>query len=138
MKKLILALFLLPIFVFAQKTAVKPQPQKAGFIVTGTVTDIVEGTLVKLVNANDNSDMATGKVSNGKFSLNGAITEPVLARIFIGNEPPQYVYLENKKITINGSKNDLQHLKITGSSSHNDFLEFQKVFTPLFTTLNTT
>jgi peroxiredoxin len=48
------------------------------------------------------------------------------------------VYVENKKMTVSGSKTNIQHLKVTGSSAHNDFVRFQEIFNPLITSLNTT
>ena len=109
----------MPLYVFAQKT---------GFEITGSVTGIAEGAQVKLENANDNSSMSSAKVTAGKFTLKGSVEEPQLCKLTIGSEQPQFIYVENKKITITGSKADIQHLKVTGSSSHQDFMKFQEVF----------
>jgi peroxiredoxin len=132
MKRLFLILFLLPVYVFSQ-TASSP-----GFIITGSVTGFADGTPVKIVNGNDNSDMAVAKITNGKFVIKGSVEEAQLCKLAFGNEEPQYIYVENKKITVAGSKADLQHLKITGSTAHQDFMKFQQTFTPLLTSLNST
>ncbi len=132
MKRFFLILFLLPLHVFGQKAS------PPGFIVTGSVTGFAEGTPVKIVNGNDNSDMATAKITNGKFIIKGVVDEPLLCKLAIGSEAPQYIYIENKKITVAGSKNDLQHLKITGSPVHQDFMKFQQTFNPLLSSLNST
>ena len=130
MKTFFIGLFLLPLFVFSQTNN--------GFVLTGAVTGFPEGTMVKLINGNDNSDMAATKIGGGKFMIKGSVDEAQLCKLAIGNENPQYIYVENKKITVTGSKTDLQHLKVTGSASHQDFMTFQKVFTPLMSSLNVT
>ncbi|HET9825133.1 MAG TPA: TlpA disulfide reductase family protein, partial [Chitinophagaceae bacterium] len=130
MKTVFAGLFLLPLFVFSQA--------KPGFVLSGSVSGFPEGTAVKLVNGNDNSDMAVTKVAGGKFVFKGSVDEAQLCKLAIGDEAPQYVYLENKKITVSGSKSDLQHLKVTGSTAHQDFMTFQKVFGPLIASLNAT
>jgi len=129
MRRFILFLFLLPLSAMAQKP---------GYSIVGSVTGFAEGTAVKLVNGNDNGDMAAAKIAKGKFVLNGSVDEPTLCKLAIGSEAPQYIYVENKKMTVAGSKSALQNLKITGSPSHEDFLKFQHTFNPLISSLNAT
>jgi peroxiredoxin len=129
MKRIFLVLFLMPLCVFAQKP---------GFEINGSVTGFPEGAPVKLENANDNSSMGSGKVAAGKFTIKGTVEEPQLCRLTVGSEQPQFIYVENKKITVSGSKADIQHLKIAGSASHQDFMKFQEIFNPLISSLNGT
>src|SRR4030095_5327083 len=129
MRRFILFLFLLPLSAMAQKP---------GYSIVGSVTGFAGGTAVKLVNGNDNGDMAAAKIAKGKFVLNGSVDEPTLCKLAIGSEAPQYIYVENKKMTVAGSKSALQNLKITGSPSHEDFLKFQHTFNPLISSLNAT
>src|SRR5215831_18447416 len=129
MVRIFLILFLLPVCVSAQKT---------GFEITGSVTGIPEGAQVKLDNGNDNSNMGSSKVAGGKFILKGTVDEPQLCKLTIGNEQSQYIYVENKKMTVTGTKSDIQHLKVTGSASHQDFMKFQEEFNPLINSLNST
>src|SRR6185295_3843522 len=129
MTRIFLVLFLMPLCVFAQKT---------GFEITGSVTGFADGAQVKLENGNDNSNMGSAKIAGGKFILKGSVEEPQLAKLTIGSEQPQYIYVENKKMTIAGSKPDLQHLKVNGSASHQDFMKFQEMFNPLISSLNAT
>jgi len=70
------------------------------------------------------------------FTLKGSVAEPSLYYIVLSNEQPQYLYLENKPITITGSKTDIKNIKVEGSSSHTDFVEFNKTFNPLIAELN--
>ncbi|HEY2720091.1 MAG TPA: TlpA disulfide reductase family protein [Chitinophagaceae bacterium] len=129
MQRFLIILFLFPLYVFAQKPS---------YEIDGAITGIAEGTAVKILNANDNSEMAASKVTNGKFVIIGSVDEPVLCKLQVGDEPQQYIYLEDKKITVAGSKANIQHLKITGSASHLDFMKFQEIFNPLIASLNTT
>jgi peroxiredoxin len=129
MRSIVFILFLIPFCAVAQKPA---------YTVAGAVAGFAEGTSVKLVNGNDNSDMAAAKITKGKFVLNGSVDEPLLCKLAIGSESPQYIYVENKRITVTGNKSALQNLKITGSPSHDDFLKFQRTFNPLISALNST
>ena len=65
MKTIVSFLLLMPLIVFAQKNT--------GFVVSGSVTGFAEGTAVKLVNGNDNSDMSSAKISGGKFTMKGSV-----------------------------------------------------------------
>jgi peroxiredoxin len=129
MRRIIFILFLMPFCAFAQKP---------GFTITGSVTGFAEGTSVKLANGNDNSDMAAGKITKGKFVLKGSVDEPLLGKISFGSEPSQYIYVENRQMSVTGAKSDLQHLKVAGSPAHDDFMKFQQIFSPLISSLNTT
>src|SRR5215470_19019557 len=130
MKTFFTGLLLLPLFVSSQTNS--------GFVITGSVTGFPEGTVVKLINGNDNSDMAATKTASGKFMIKGTVDEAQLCKLAIGDDNPQYIYVENKKMTVTGNKTDLQHLKVTGSPSHQDFMTFQKTFVPLMSSLNST
>jgi peroxiredoxin len=129
MKKFLVILLVLPALAFAQK------PQ---FVITGTITGLPEGAEVKLNNSNDNSEITSAKVAKGKFELKGSVEEPTLCNLVLGTESPQYLFVENKKITVLGKTTDLKNLKVLGSVSHKDFMQFQETFTPIFTSLNTT
>jgi peroxiredoxin len=130
MKKLVFVLLILPVLGFCQQ---KPQ-----FTITGTITGFPDNVDVKLANSNDNTELASGKMSKGKFELKGSVDEPILCLLTIGTETPQYLFAENKKITIIGTKADLKDLKVLGSASHKDFMQFQQTFNPIFSSLNST
>src|SRR6476619_3581802 len=129
MIRIFLVLFLMPVCVFAQKT---------GFEITGSVKGFAEGTTVKIENGNDNSAVGSAKTASGKFTIKGSVEEPQLCKLTIGTEQPQYIYVENKKMTVSGSKANIQHLKVTGSASHQDFMKFQEMFNHLISSLNAT
>jgi hypothetical protein len=49
----------------------------------------------------------------------------------------QYIYVENKPISVSGIKPIKTNYKVNRSQSHNDFMDFQKRFTPLMVHLQT-
>jgi peroxiredoxin len=131
MKKFSFLILLFPFLALAQTE------KKNGFVVTGTVTGFAENAPVQLIYANDNTSIATGKIVHGKFVLTGSVEEPVLAWLVL-DAAKQYLYLDNRKITVTASKSDLKKMKVTGSPVHNDFTQFQATFTPLMNLLNST
>ncbi|HVK96286.1 MAG TPA: DUF4369 domain-containing protein, partial [Flavisolibacter sp.] len=118
MKKLFFTLLLIPTFVFAQTK---------GFTITGNITGLEDGE-VKLTSTQDQTVVASGTAKGGVFSMQGTVAEPGLYWLNMGKEQPQYLFLENASIKITGSKAALANLKVEGSSSHKDFMQFQKVF----------
>jgi peroxiredoxin len=128
MKKILFAVLLLPVFGLAQSS----------FTISGTATGFSDGAEVKLVNANDNTQLSSGKIAAGKFILKGAVDEPVLTKLTIASAPPAYIYVENKKITVAADKQSPAKIKVTGSTAHNDFTTFQVTFNPLMDFLNST
>ena len=64
MKKLLILLFLCPLFALAQ---VAPKP----FTIDGKLDGFTEGTDIKLYKNGDNSELASSKLVKGKFSLKG-------------------------------------------------------------------
>jgi peroxiredoxin len=130
MKRFFFFLALLPFLGFSQVNNAK------SFVIRGKVTGISDGEVKITTTQEDRKTIATGNSSKGVFTLKGSIDEPGLYYLVLGKEEPQYIFLENSNITINGTSKDIKHLTIKGSSSHNDFLAFDKTFTPLFAHLN--
>ncbi|MGV3529238.1 MAG: redoxin domain-containing protein [Flavisolibacter sp.] len=131
MKKLFFALLLLPSLVFAQQK---------NFTVTGKVTGLPDSE-VKIASLQGDQVLATGKSVNGAFTLNGTVAEPGLYMLYLNTDAekfkPQYIFLENHNIKVSGNAADVANLNVEGSTAHNDFMDFQKVFNPLFGELNT-
>lgn len=105
------------------------------FTIKGVFTGFTDGTEVKLEDANNNSTLSSAKFVKGIFILKGKVGEPTLCWLKITGEAPQYIYIENKLISVSGSKPVAKNIKVTGSASHIEFLEFQKAFNPLFVRL---
>jgi peroxiredoxin len=129
MKKLLTLLAFFPAILFAQN-------QAKGFVINGNVSGLADGKVQIVTTAEEHAVIATDSVKNGVFTLKGSITEPNLYFLVMSNEQPQYIYLENNPITITGSKTDIKNIKIEGSQSEIDFLEFNKTFNPLIAELN--
>ena len=131
MKKLLVILFLMPLVLFAQTT------KKTGFTIEGKIDGFKDGTEIKLIRNGEAVEMTKTKMLQGKFILKGNAREPVLCYLFVGNEKPAEIYIENSVITVKGKKTEPPVYEITGSSSHNDFTGFTKKFIPLAQQLNT-
>jgi peroxiredoxin len=101
------------------------------FTITGNMSGFADGTVVKLDDHNTGQQLAQATIQNNKFVLKGKLTEPTLCDLKITGDEQQYVYVENKKITVSGIKPVRTNFKVEGSVAHNDFLDFQKTFNPL-------
>lgn len=128
MKKLIAGLFFLPVAVMAQQK---------GFVITGTITGLAEKTRVSLIDLNKPTDtLAKGLVTKGTFVLKGTVAEPNLHQLnFDAVSKKSVLFMGNETITIKGNIDNVQQFDIKGSAVNNDFVEFQKIFNPLFQTL---
>lgn len=123
---------LLFVFISAVQFGFAQEPLKIkGFIIVGSMLNFDDSTTLTLDNANNNEQVAKGIILGGKFALTGKILEPTLCLLKITGQQPQFIYLENSKITISGSKENLSNMSLEGSSSHNDFVFFQNSFNPL-------
>jgi len=131
MKKFLYLLLFIPSLVFAQENT-------KGFIINGKVAGLTDGE-VKITNTQqDHSIIATGALKDGIFQVSGMIPEPGLYFLVMGNEQPQYIFLENTAINITGEKSNIKNIKVEGSQSHLDFMEFNRIFNPLIGELNAT
>jgi len=71
-------------------------------------------------------------LKEGKFKLTGNVNEPNLYYLNFGGKKKDLLFVGNDAIKVSGSIDDLKTLKITGSASHADFVQFQEIFNPLF------
>jgi thiol-disulfide isomerase/thioredoxin len=132
MKYVLLGLFILPLVGSAQN-------QKGpGFEITGTVKGVLENSTVFLTDVNNPPDtLALALVKMGTFVLKGQVPEPSICELnFESAKKRMPVFIGNDKIQVEGNIDELQGLKLTGSSSMDDFVEFQKIFTPYITKIN--
>ena len=128
MKNLFFLLAFLPSLLFAQTE----------FTVSGNVTGLPDGSVVRINNVNDNGLVAQSTVTNGKFTIKGSIPEPNLHWITMGKEQAQHLFLENTNINIEGTAKNLKNMQVTGSQAHKDFEQFRDVFNPLVADFNGT
>jgi peroxiredoxin len=123
----------LPVVGLAQKAA------ESQFTINGNVKGLAENSIVFVTDASNPTDtLAESKVKAGQFVLSGHVAEPNLYEVnFDGAKKKAPLFIGNDKISLMGEVDNLQQLKVTGSSSNDDFVEFQTVFNPYFTRLNT-
>jgi peroxiredoxin len=107
------------------------------FTINGNMVGFKDSTEVKLEDQNTGVQLATTRIMKGKFTLKGTLTEPTLCWLKIAGDQDQYIYVENRSISVTGIKPIRTNYKVTGSQSHNDFLDFQKWFGPLMVRLQT-
>jgi len=132
MKKIIFGLLLLPLTIIAQNKGV------SGFTITGTVKGLGEKSKVFLTDANNPTDtIAKGFVKTGSFVLSGHVNEPNVYELTLGSPKNKYMlFIGNDKVKIEGAVDNIKELKVSGSPSQLDFIEFQKTFNPHFARLN--
>ena len=142
MKKYFLFLGLLPLVGTAQ-TAAKKQKAKTvstatnvqkpadEYLITGTITGYPDNTAIDLLNPNNGTPEASGKIVGGKFSLNGKIASPDFKILAINSQPPYLsLFLDNSAITITATKETFETAVVKGSPSHNQFTAFTKLTKP--------
>lgn len=133
MKQIFFFVCLLPVFANAQSN------KDTVFVISGNVQGLAEKSEVFLTDANNPKDTITRSfVKNGVFTLKGHIPEPNIVEInFGGAQKKTPLFIGNEEIGITGNSNDLTGLKVSGSVSNNDFVEFQQTFNPYIVHLNT-
>jgi len=132
MKKIFFGLLLLPL------AAITQDKMTTGFTISGTVKGLAEKTRIFLTNANNPSDtLAKSFAKAGSFVLSGHVNEPNMYELNLGAAKNKtMLFIGNDKVKIEGAIDKVKELKISGSPSHEDFVEFQNVFNPHFARLN--
>ena len=124
MRAFVFLLLLTPAIVFAQRK---------GFEISGQLTGLANGSPIFLTDGNNPTDTVVKDVlKEGKFKLTGNVNEPNLYYLNFGGKKKDLLFVGNDAIKVSGSIDDLKTLKITGSASHADFVQFQEIFNPLF------
>jgi peroxiredoxin len=126
MKSCVLLLCFLPVLAIAQNK----------LTITGKVKGIKEGELITLTDVNRPTDtIAKAKLSKGVYVLKAELKEPTIMNINMGAQKSLMTFLDNSAVKVEGDINQLQQIKVTGSSLHDDFKDFKTTFDPLFATL---
>ncbi|HEY0680096.1 MAG TPA: TlpA disulfide reductase family protein [Chitinophagaceae bacterium] len=128
-----------PLFLLliAVTTLVKAQSQDK-LELTGLVKGIPGKSIVYLADPNEPTDtIASATADDGKFVLKGKIKEPgIHTLVFVQPKKKALLFIGGEKVKVEGDVNDLQHIKVTGSPSHDDFASFQENFNPIFERLS--
>jgi peroxiredoxin len=132
MRPFFLCVLCLPVLVCAQ-TATNP-----AFVITGEIKGLADKSGVFLTDGNNPKDtLSKGFVKAGVFTLTGHLPEPNIVELnFESAKKKTPLFLGNDKVSISGTVEDLKEIKVSGSSSNDDFLEFQKTFNPYIIQLN--
>jgi peroxiredoxin len=148
MNRIFLLILVLPAFAFAQttqkakpktktKATIKPtvaQPSIAPageFFINGEIKGIADGTPVSLLNGQTGAPEAEAVINKERFTLKGKLVSPDFKLLMFNKQPPYAtIFLDNSTVYISGSKDALDKIVVTGSPSHQDFLEFNNLMAP--------
>jgi peroxiredoxin len=106
--------------------------------INGEVHGLSENSAVMLVDGNKITDtLAKGIYGQGRFRINVRLPESNLFYLVLdGGKTKIPVFVGNDHIRISGDIKDPKGLKIEGSTTQQDFEDFQKTFNPLMLQLN--
>ncbi|MEI8053318.1 MAG: TlpA disulfide reductase family protein [Bacteroidota bacterium] len=138
LRRIFLMICLTPLFfvVNAQETtevnnANRTQKLESGYQINGTVSGYADGTVVDLLNGNNKMPEATTKIANGKFLFTGKMETPDFKLIsFDKSQTYIPLFLDNSNVTVMVAKDQLDRAIVTGSKSHNDFMEYSRITQP--------
>lgn len=131
MKKILLFLFIVPFFSFSQTKKKAETPAENGFVIIGNVTGFSNGTSVSFLNDQTGQPEKQTTIENGKFVIKGQVPQPSFKVLIFGDQPPGVpLFLDNSNIKISGNKSAIDKLSITGSPSHNQYMEYANAIQP--------
>ncbi len=111
--------------------------RKNDFLIEANITGIKDSTKVYLFNVNTYKDLDSTIIVNNKFSFKGKLNDPIEVQVLIDNASIRF-WLENKKITINASKEQLLEngnnfsKYVTGSEIQKVALRHEKIMKPFY------
>ena len=127
-----------PLFGLAQSNTQSAQTTQPQFIIHGHVAGLPDSSGVCVTDVTNPMDtLSCGVVKAGSFVLAGHVSEPNLYEVnFLSPKKKIPLFMGNDKMEMSGTIEDLKGIKVSGSSSNDDFMEFQSVFNPYFSRLN--
>jgi hypothetical protein len=81
------------------------------FTINGNLVGFKDSSEVKLEDQNTDVQLASARIIKGKFTLKGKLAEPTLCWLKIAGDEDQYIYVENKTISVTGIKPIRQTIK---------------------------
>ena len=132
MKRIFYLLFAFPIFGYSQTSpSGKTTSVNEGYEINGNVTGYVDGASVSFLNQQTGVPEKQTTIEKGKFTIKGHLEEPSFIVLVFGDQPPAIpLFIDNSKIKIEGDKNNLEALSITGSKTQDQFAEYSKAMKP--------
>lgn len=96
--------------------------QAPKFTITGNIEGQPDGTvyLKRMLAGGDFTTLDSAKSVGGKFVLKGAVANPEMLSVVLGERKQITVMTENKEIIIAGKVDDLRNASITGSASQDE------------------
>lgn len=118
MRKLFV-IFILPLMIISCNS-------KDGYKIEGNISGIEDSQLfLQKMEDREWTSIDSTTAEKGEFAFTGELTGPELLKVSLdeGNEG-FLLFAENAEITVEGSKDSLNKLSISGSSAHDDFTHF--------------
>lgn len=104
-------------------------PVKTGFILNGLANGYEDGVSVDLLNGNTRQPEVTTTIQNGKFVLSGRVESPDFKLLSI-NRTQIPLFLDNSQVDITLTKDQPEKTIVTGSTTHDDFMQFSALAKP--------
>ena len=97
----------------------------SGFTITGTLEGIKEGKIsLELLLENGQKELIKSKIVNGIFEIIGQVDKTCMATLSLPSSIGEIsFFMGNDQIQITGNSNDLNKVKVQGSSSNDEFLQ---------------
>lgn len=131
MKKICILFVAIPFLSFSQTKKKAEIPADKGFTITGNVTGFADGTSVSFLNDQTGQPEKQTTIEKGKFVIKGEMPQPYFKVLIFNDQPPAVpIFLDNSNIKIKGDKNALDQLSITGSPSHDQYMEYTNALKP--------
>ena len=104
-----------------------------GFIIEGTLSGIDTGKILlqEYIGQSKYKNLDSAKIFGGNFVMKGQIEHPRSIIVGIeGHRGQTSFWLENSRITFIGHADSLYKAQISGSSSHDEYLEYNEYINP--------
>ena len=127
------AIVVIPLFSAGQNAS---EPR---FVINGRVTGVPDNSMVCVTEESSNQidTLSYAVVKGGTFVLAGHVSEPNFYFVnFLGARKKIPLFIGNDKMSMSGTIEDLTGIKVTGSATNDDFVEFQTTFNSVFNRLS--
>jgi len=98
------------------------------FVLSGRITGAPADSYIKIfyVDSKGQNAKDSALLINNSFVLKGNISEPTRANLIIKDKRIE-IFLENTTLTATGNYSDIEHLKLTGSKTNDENLEYKAI-----------
>lgn len=139
-----LSVFLFPIFFsliafsFTGSNDKQVKKHVEGFVLTGEISGLADGTRLFLAN-NSRSYVDSTRIKDSKFTFQGHIGDSVASVVLYlsveGYPGAKIIWAENSLMEMHTDISDLMEARITGSKTQDDEFVFLQIINPLFNKL---